>query len=125
VQSRQGAVRKCAHEREVQQIDVKMQHVEFVGMAAHFIQHHDVIRQRVLHVRIESQCARSAGHQCRRSPRIRTCKQRHLVALSHEFLGQVRDDAFGAAIELRGHALIERRNLCDPHAQNLHVSRRE
>ena len=58
---------------------------------------------------------RYAGHEIGRRDRIAARKQRDVVAERHQFLGQVGDDPFGAAIEPRRHAFDKRRDLCDFH----------
>ena len=42
-------------------------------------------------------------------------EQRHVMALRDQFLGQIRDDALGSAVEARGHTFHQRRNLGDFH----------
>ena len=63
--------------------------------------------------------AGSAGDQLGRGPRVAAGEQRDLVALANQLLGQVRDDALGAAVARRRHALDERRHLRDAHPHPL------
>ena len=42
-------------------------------------------------------------------------KQGHIMALTHEFLGQPGHHPLGAAVEFGGNSLGQGGNLCDPH----------
>ena len=48
--------------------------------------------------------------------RVAARKQRDVVTLTHELVGQRRDDALGSAVELRRHALRQRCDLRDAQA---------
>jgi hypothetical protein len=55
------------HQRSVNDIDVEVKNVELVDPAADFVQHHDVVWQRVVHRRIEAQRHIAAAHKLGRS----------------------------------------------------------
>jgi hypothetical protein len=119
VQGGDGAATEGADQRELQDVDVEMKHVELVGALPHLLQHHRMMGQGIAHGRVEAQRHIAAGHQFGRGAGIGAGEQRDLVALTHEFLGEIGNDPFGAAIERRRDALIERRDLSDLHRQDL------
>jgi hypothetical protein len=45
--------------------------------------------------------------------RVASREQRHVMAAVYEFLGDVGNDAFGAAVELGRDTLVQWSNLCD------------
>ena len=63
----------------------------------------------------EAQRALTWSLQNRLGPRVAAGEQRDLVPPSNQFFRQVGHDTLCAAIELRRAALVERRNLCNPH----------
>jgi hypothetical protein len=93
---------------------MEMQHVERVGVAAHIVEHQQMVRQGILYL-CQSQRFRTTGDQPRRRLGIAACEQGDIVALGDELLGEVGDDSFGTAVQPRRHAFHERRDLCDPH----------
>ncbi len=101
---------------EMEVVDVPVDDVVVVRVGIDALQLDDAVRQRVDHVLVQAQRPRNAGDQARARLRIAARVERDFVALADELLGQVRDDALGAAVEGRGHALGERRHLCDAHA---------
>ena len=119
MQGRQRRFRELAHQREMEMINVKMQHVEFGDPAAQLFQHQHMIGQRIEHLRIEAQRLFAARHQLRRGSRVATGEQRHVVALTDQLFGQIGDDPFGAAVEPGWHAFVEGRDLGDFHRQDL------
>ena len=89
-------------QRERVIVHVEMQHVELVGAAAdHFHQQH-VRRDAVADCRVEAQRARPDGFESRFRLRIAGCEERHVVAELDERLGDIGNDALGAAVELGG-----------------------
>ena len=91
-----------AREREVQVVDVEVDDVELGARWRDLLEQQDVVRQRVDAARVEPQRPRRARHQPRRGHRVAAGEQRDVVALRHELLGQVGDDALGAAVERGG-----------------------
>src|SRR6185437_10142793 len=87
----QGPSSQRAEKREMEQIDMKMKDVEFIGALAH--------------LRIETKRPSTTGGQLRAGDGISACKQRHIVAKPDKFFGQVGNDPLGAAIETRRNAL--------------------
>ena len=86
-----------------------------IGSPGHPFHHQHVGREMVAARAVEPQGAGPDRHQPAGRPRIGGREQGHLVAEPHELLGQVRDDALGAAVQLRRHALEERGNLRNSH----------
>ena len=115
VQGRQRAVGETGHEREMQQINMEMDDVEIVGLAAHVVQHHQMVGQGVLDGGIESQGHVRAADQFRRGPRVAAGKQGDVVALMNKFFGEVGNHPLGAAVEVGRHAFHQRGNLRNPH----------
>src|SRR6185503_12046390 len=64
----------------------------------------------------EPQSLRHAGHEFGGRDRIPAGKQRDVMAERHQFLGQVGDDPFGAAVKPWGNAFDQRRDLRDFHS---------
>ena len=119
MQRRHGAMCLMLEERKVQQVDVEMQDVELPRAAAHLVQHREVRG----HVRFERrgiQTDRAVAHrdQLGVGVRIGGCEQRDFVTELHQRVAQIRDDALGAAIQLRRNGFGERRDLGDVHGPN-------
>ena len=92
-----------------------MQDVEITRVLPHPLEHQQMMRQRVAHIRVEAKRPWRAAIESRGGDRIATGEQRHVVALSDQLLGQVRNDALGAAVKARRDALGKRGNLGDFH----------
>jgi hypothetical protein len=71
--------------------------------------------QLILTLIVQAQGARTGGHQARTGDGIPAGKQGNLMSLADEFLRQVRDNPFSAALILRGHTFEEGRDLGDLH----------
>ena len=115
VQRRHRAVDEVADQRIVQNVDVKVKDVEFVRHLAHRIQHHDVMRRRVLDAGIEPQGGVAERKKAGGRGRIAAGEQRHVVAEPHQFLGQIGDDPLGAPVLARRNTLHQRGDLGDFH----------
>ena len=104
-----------AQHRITQIIDVKMDNVEFLGPARQHFQHNDVRRQIIPHCPIEAQ--RAAAHRLQPGfgDAVAGGEQGNIVTEGGELVGEVGDDALGAAIELGRHRFHQWRNLCDLH----------
>ena len=85
------------------------------GALRDVLQHEDVVRHLVDAVLVEPERAAAAGDQVRLRFRVPAREQRDVVALPDELLGQVGNDALGAAVVLGRHALEQRRNLGNSH----------
>jgi hypothetical protein len=107
--------RLAPRQRKVDVVDVEVDRVEFVRSCKQLFEHHQVVRGLVDATPVESQRPPAGRHQPRLRHRVATREQRHLVALVHQFLGEVRHDPLGAAVALRRHALVQRRDLGDLH----------
>ena len=102
-------------QREVEVVEVPVNHVEAVGLGRHRLQLDHLVRQRIDDAVIKPQGAGSARDQLRRGLRVTAGEQGDVVALANELLGQVGDDGLGASVSLWRHALDERRHLRDAH----------
>ena len=87
---------------------MKMDDVEFFGAPRDAVQHHQVMRKRILASRIETQGAIARRSQCRLGLRVPTGKQSDLMTLTKQLFGQIRDDPLGAAVKLRRTPLVQR-----------------
>ena len=81
-----------------------MNDVELVGALADLFERHDVIGQVILDRRIEPERSYAAGDEFGGRNGVTGREQGQLMTLANQFLGQVRNDAFRSAIELRGNA---------------------
>src|SRR5881396_3433832 len=79
------------------------------------MQGYEVIGQRILALGIEAQGALAGRLQNCFGLRVPTGEQRNLVPLSNQFFRQIRHYSLSASIQLRWAALMQRRDLCDPH----------
>src|ERR1700693_2514128 len=100
-----------AEKREMEQIDVKMENVEFLRVLANLIDHQHEVRNAVAHGRIKAERASATRNQLGAGDRVPTCKDRHVVAEPDKFLSQIGSDPLGAAVETRRNALDERSDL--------------
>ena len=96
-------------------VDVAVNDVELVGALRQLLEHHHVDGQRIAQRLVEAQRARPDDLALCRGRAVRRGEKRNVMAERHEFFGQVRDDALGTAVELRGHGFRQWRDLCDFH----------
>ena len=115
MQRRHIGHRELADQRELKQIDVEVENVEFAGSLPHLFQHHHVIGDRIPGVWIQAQRLFGAFYEFRVGYRIAACEQRHLVPLPNEFFGQIGDNPLGAAVQFGRNTLEQRGNLRDSH----------
>jgi hypothetical protein len=85
---------------------VEVQHVEVGGARDHLLDHREVRRDRV-GAAAEAQRRRRARDQLGARRRVAAREQRHVVPEVDQRLGQKMDDALGAPVQLRGHALMQ------------------
>src|SRR5260370_20442400 len=104
-------------ERKMQVIDMKMNDVELTRVLENTLQHDEMVGHLALVTFIQTQRPPARRHQPRIRLRISARKERHFVALSHQFFGEIRHHAFRSSIILRRHAFIKRRHLCNSHTQ--------
>ena len=100
-------------------VEVEVEQIKVGGVPKDLIEEDDVMHPRVLTERIEPQGVRAGGDQTGLGHGIATGEQGHLMALTDEFLGEIGHHAFGAAIVLGWHPLIERGNLRNAHTSFL------
>ena len=81
---------------------MKMNDVELGEAPSHPVQHRHIVDERVLACLVESQRLFAGRLEQRRGLRIAARKKSDLVTEPEQFLGQIMDDAFGAAVEPRG-----------------------
>src|SRR5215471_7663394 len=101
----------------MQVIDMEMNDVELVRAPEDSLQHDEMMRHLVLTILIQAQCAPARRHQVRFRLRIAARKERDFVALSHQFLCEIRHHAFCSAVVFRWHTFIKRRHLCNFHTR--------
>jgi hypothetical protein len=116
VQGGHGLFRERPEQRQVQHLEVEVQHVELGSMGAHALEHRQVVGQRIGRMRVQARGARRARDQARRGAGIGGGEQGHLVPEAHQFFDQVENDPLGASVELRWHAFHKGGNLRDFHA---------
>ena len=115
VQRGDGAVRDRPEQRKLELVDMEVQDVEFIGALAHAIEHQHVVGNWIADAVFEPQRFGYARHKIGGRDRIAAGKEGDLMAERHQLLGQVGDDPLGAAIEARGNAFDQRRDLRDFH----------
>ena len=98
-------------------VDVEVDDVEVAGLPAHLVEHQHVIGDGIADGGIEAQGLRAARNEPGRGDGVAAGKQRDVVALLDERLGQVGDDALRSAVEARRHAFHQGRDLCDLHVE--------
>jgi hypothetical protein len=108
MQCRYRHVVQHRNKRELQLVDVEMQNVEFKRMLHDLVEHHHVIRDRIVPLGIQPKRSVGARNEVCARDRVAACEQGHIMTLSHEFFREVRDDPFSSAIESWGHALDQR-----------------
>ena len=91
VQGRHALVGEVLKQRILQEIDMEMDHVELIGPSADGVEHHEVAGDVVADAG-EPQPLRNARHERGRGLGVPARKQRDLVALGHQLLGEPRDD---------------------------------
>ena len=99
----------------MQIVAVKVEDVETRYVLENKLHEAYVMGQCLPAVLVAPECPRAGCDQFGRGFRIAAGEERDLVPESHEFLGQVRNDSFRAAVLLRRHAFIEGSDLCDSH----------
>src|SRR4051812_848274 len=100
VQGGEERRRLAREQRERIVVEVKMQEVEFAGLAADLLEHRDMQRVGIADRTVEAQRARPVGLQFRRGLRVSAGKQRDVVTERDELFDEPVYDAFGSAVEL-------------------------
>ena len=99
----------------MEQIDVKMNDVEFLCPFAHPVNHQHEVRNDVANGRIKAKRASAAGGQLSAGDGVAACKESHVVAKPDKLFRQVGSDPLSATIETRRNALNEGGDLRDFH----------
>src|SRR5260221_3344381 len=114
---------KCSHgrdrqtraDREVQIVDVKVDDIEFLGVAEHELQHANMMGQLIHAVLAQTEEMLGRGDQPGASNGITTGEQGYVMSLTNQLFRQVRDNPLGSTVILGRDTFIERRNLRDLH----------
>src|SRR4029450_9793453 len=96
-------------------VDMEVEDVELPRHTAQLVQHDHAVRNWIPYRGIEAQGLFATGHETCRSNGVGAGEQCNVMALRHEFLGQIGDNALSAAVKPRRHAFDQRRNLGNPH----------
>jgi hypothetical protein len=106
-----------APERERQVVNVAVDRVELVRSLEALRELDDVGAGRVTGVRVEAERPYRRGRQACARARVAAREQGDVVASPGELLREVGHHAFRSTVERRRHALVEGRDLRDPHGR--------
>jgi len=115
VQRRDMRNRQSAHNGEVNVRDVEVHEVEVGSLLRHLLDHQDMFGNRIESTAVEPLRSAANRNERRLCDRVTAGKQGHIVALTHEFIGQKSDDTFGAAVQLRRYPFTKWSNLGNSH----------
>lgn len=119
MQGGEGPIGEALEHREVDHVGVEMDDVEVVGTLHHLRQHDQVCGQvRLERRRIQPDRLIAYGDETRARLGVDRGEQGDVVPQVDQGVGQVGDDAFGAAIQPGRHGLIQRRDLGDLHGRS-------
>jgi len=107
-------MRQILEQHVLQEIDMEMDHVELPGSIPHLVQHHEVTGGMIPDPR-KPQRLGNAGNEFRGRPGIAASEQSHVMALTHELLGEPGDHPFRAPVEFRGNGLRQGGDLGNSH----------
>src|SRR5438552_2293344 len=100
MQSGQRPVRDTLEKREMQQVDVKMQYVEFVRAQTHLVQHRKMCCDVGLELRGVKTNRLLAHHdEARLGAGVTAREQRDVLAERNQGIRKVRDHSLGAAVK--------------------------
>ena len=94
---------------------MEMNHIELVSALKYLLQHQNMVCHPIDAAIIQSKRAPADRHEMGLRYRVTTCEQGHVVTSANQFLGKIRNNAFGPSIVFRRHTLGKRRYLCDSH----------
>lgn len=100
---------------EMKLVDMKMQNVELVLEFADLVQHQHIVGNRVDHPAIEAQSHGCAADQPGIGDGVCRGEQGHLMTLPDQFIGKIRDNSLGSAVQGRRYALHKRSDLRNFH----------
>ena len=115
VQCGHGAGRELVKNREMELVDVKVQHVELRRHLPHLVEHQHVVWNGIAHRWIEPKRLCAARHELCGGDGLPAGEQRDIMALRHQSLGEIADDSFRASVEARRHAFDQGGNLRNSH----------
>ena len=105
-----------APQRDISEIiAVQVDHIEFARSLRDGLQHRDQGRDVIADSRIEPERPGAPRDKRRRRRAVAAGERRHLVTQGDERVGQIGDDALGAAVEFRRDGFHQRRDLSNPH----------
>ena len=106
-------------QREMQVIDVEVNHVEIFGPAVNLVEHDEVMGELIYARRVCPQRPWTRSDKSRLGDRIPASEKRNVVPLPDQFFRQIGGDAFCASIVLWWNAFIQWGDLCNPHHSSL------
>jgi hypothetical protein len=108
VQRGDGALGDVLEHREMDQVDVEVQHVEALRTATHLMQHRQMRREiGFQRRRIKPNRLVAHGYQGCTGFRLGAREQRDVVAKIRKRIREMGDDAFGATVQLWRNGLIQ------------------
>src|SRR5688572_22780283 len=120
MQGSNGTFGAVLEEWKVQQVDVKMQHVELVGAPPYIMEHRQMCGEVLLQWRgIETYGLFTCRHERGVRTCVRCCKQRDVVPQADQRIDQMGDDALGTPIQFGRNGFVEWGDLGDFHGARL------
>ena len=83
-------------------VDIEMDDIEVIGRLDHLVEHDDVMRERIAAIGVETKTSLRRSMEPGARRRIAGREQRDAMALPNELIGQIGNNAFGAAVEPGG-----------------------
>src|SRR4030095_11504625 len=96
--------RRANNEWKMQIIDVKMNHIELVGVLKHPVEHNQVMRHVINTPLIQPKRAGASGNQSGLRDRVATCEKSHVVSIADQFFSKIRNDPCRPSIMFWRHA---------------------
>jgi hypothetical protein len=96
---------------------VTVDQVEVVRLLEDLREFHHVGRERIAAPTVQPQGAGNRRHDGGRGARVAACEESDRVAPPDLFLDQIEDDPLGTSVKRGRHALVERSDMSDSHAQ--------
>jgi len=115
VQSCEEAHAEPAEQRQMQPVNVSMDHVELLGATGHGLQQCRLRGHWIAAWTAKPKRARPDSVKPGARARVAAREQRHLMSELDEFVDKPGNDTFGAAIEIGRHTFGQWSNLSDPH----------
>ena len=112
VKGRQALVGEMLEQRQLNEVDVKVDEIILVGIGADLVDHRHGIGNMTVDP-VESQSTRRAGYQFGRRFAVAAGIERHIMAEIDQRFGEPPDDSFGPTVELGRNGFGQRRDLGD------------